>query len=43
MTWLILGGLAAYIVMSLLIVHEFEEYLLDISDPEPKSKPWRRL
>lgn len=43
MTWFILGGLAAYIVMALMIVHEFEEYLLDINQPEPKSKPWRHL
>ena len=43
MIWFVLGFALAYAVIAALIAYEFEEFLLDLSQPEQKSKPWKGL
>lgn len=43
MIWFFIGFTAGYALIAALIMYEFQEYLLDVNRPAPKSKPWGKL
>ena len=41
MIWFVLGYAAGYALIAALLLYEFEEFVLGLDMPEPKSKGWR--